>query len=948
MSQPISRLTSLSTMREIAESRESSASRMSGGTTPMPNTGLQNSANSTSYLPGIEAFAALPSKFELPRLGEPLETLFGETSDVKVSSTVFPNLDSSNREANFNLGLTPTPAHVSLATPISDRSEGVFAAARLVNTVTMASNSNSVTGAAIPTSTKVVAERNVEDSNYTTSNLADLPLASGVEPFHASKEFKIMQIQMSLPQPSSPRDSTPLIVNGQALDIAQVLERRASKPSSPLSIQQVSRSPTSPSNQTVVTASSDRVISIPSSPVLQRRAPSPMLPTTASIVNVDMPHPHNVNVDPPVDRTVDTLSIRESQSQGLGGAIVTKSMVAVSQIDQTSNTSRIETPPNGRWSRGAGAPETSERPSFGSMSPKLVANVCNAMQDMEVKTSPPPYHQSATPPLPKLNQMPISPLVLSSMSQTKASYIPPGTESVPYLTSRQLSAEIRRTPTHNHPTYRAGVPTANNSWSIDDSCPTPHPTVSGIPQFQTLSGLTPPRVTPPRVTPPRVTPPRHNDSPKYSVLPLPEIQKNSTLQPITTLNAQSQLVGAPSMHPNPSSPSFTEPQALSSKLSTPISEPLSQSSLEGYGVEGASPSTSSLNSTNLPVEKTDTVMSTEVISIQPSRVSLPSQIEGKPIGPVSTQPGVRLRPNYSLMSLEQQTEMHTQFRVKFGILRGSNTDLVVVDPPENATLDQKHDLYEAYIKHIIIKMNCTQWKVYLVISFLVIEVFVIKVLGLNASGYTKSQLRIINRYDQMLAELGEKYYVSGVSSYPVEVRLAGLALMNAVVFIGVKYLAGYLGEGMAETIQDGIDNLLMGGISSTNVARDQYGIPIPPTQSQSNAPFLSGLANVMNPPNNASNQRLPEPHEPFRAQRPAPNAVPSAPINNSQDNPLSGILSSLGGLFGGGGAGGTDIASTIANLGTAFTQNMQTQRGPNTGNPTQTRSTRSKRPMFTE
>jgi len=962
MSQPISRLTSLSTKREIAESRESSASRMSGGTNHMQNTGLHNSANSTSYLPGIEAFAALPSKFELPRLGEPLETPFGVTSDVKVSSTVFPNLDSSNREANFNLGLTPTPAHVSLATPISDRSEGVFSPARLVNAVTMASNSNSVTGAAIPNSTRVVAERNVEESNYTTSNLVDLPLASGVEPFHASKEFKIMQIQMSLPQPSSPRDLTPLIVNGQALDIEQVLERRASKPCSPLSTQQISRSPTgfrspiSPSNQTVVTAPSDQVISIPSSPVLQRRAPSPMLPTTASIVNVDMPHPHNVSVDRPRDRTVDTLSIRENQSQGLGGAIVTKSIVAVSQIDQTSNTSRIE---------------TSERSTFGSMSPKLVANACNAMQDMEVKTSPPPYHQSATPPLPKLNQMPISPLVLSSMSQgplplgtssqgevsrTKASYIPPGTESVPYLTSRQLSAEIRRTPTHNHPTYRAGVPTANNSWSINDSCPTPDHTFSSVPQFQTLSGLTPPRVTPPRVTPPRVTPPRvtpprHNHSPQYSVLPLPEIQKNSTLQPITTLNAQSQLVGAPSMHPNPSSPSFTEPRGPSSRLSTPISEPLSQSSLEGYGVEGASPTTSSLNSTNLPVGKTDTVMSTEVISIQPSRVSLPSQIEGKPIGPVSTQPGVRLRPNYSLMSLEQQNEMHTQFRVKFGILRGSNTDLVVVDPPENATLDQKHDMYEAYIKQIIIKMNCTQWKVYLVISFLVIEVFVIKVLGLNASGYTKSQLRIINRYDQMLAELGEKYYVSGVSSYPVEVRLAGLALMNAVVFIGVKYLAGYLGDGMAETIQDGIDNLLMGGISSTNVARDQYGIPIPPTQSQSNEPFLSSLANVMNPPNNASNQRLfpqnsgqgplPEPHEPGRAQS-------SAPINNSQDNPLSGILSSLGGLFGGGGAGGTDIASTIANLGTAFTQNMQTQRGPNTGNPTQTRSARSKRPMFTE
>lgn len=327
----------------------------------------------------------------------------------------------------------------------------------------------------------------------------------------------------------------------------------------------------------------------------------------------------------------------------------------------------------------------------------------------------------------------------------------------------------------------------------------------------------------------------------------------------------------------------------------------------------------------------DSSLSTEVINIPPVT---------KPTGPVTARPGVRARPNYSMMNLEQQAEMHTQFRVKFGILRSSNTDLVVIDPPETATLDQKHDMYEAYIKQIIIKMNCTQWKVYLVISFLVIEVFVIKVLGLNASGYTKSQLRIINRYDQMLAELGEKYYVSGVSSYPVEVRLAGLALMNAVVFIGVKYLAGYLGEGMAETIQDGIDNLLMGGISSNNVARDQYGIPIPPSQSTGSAPFLSNLASVMNPSNTGSTQRpsIPQESTGKRAESTA---------NNSQENPLSGILSSLGGLFGGGGGGGTDIASTIANLGTAFTQNMQTQRGANTNN-SKVRSSRSARPKFTE
>ena len=908
MSQPIQRPGVRSIRTEIPESNAWHPPRGEVG------------SNSALYLPGIEAFAALPSRFELPRLGDPESPGGGETSDVKVASPVMtpPSFESGQ-----------IPIHVSPNTLISRPSEGGSSPARLVNVVAGSSNSNAVTGVAILNPTSVLGERNAEVPNYTGSGRPDLPLASGVEPFHASKEFKIMQIQMSVPQPSSPRDSTPLIVNGEALDIAQALERRASKPSSPLSAQQISRSqtgfrsPISPSSQTVMTASSSHVISIPSSPVLQRRAPSPILPTTASIVNTDSPTPPSV--------------VSEGPKPQLSESIVTRSVVAVSQIGPNSTTSRVE---------------TSERSSFGSMSPRLTANVA----DSEVKMSPPPYRQSTTPPLPKLKPTPISPLILSSMSQGLLDSQNKALQTVPYLTSRQLSTDVTRAPEsrgssrewmsgaptqgrgYNHQTQGSGALT-NGSWSIDDSCPTPHPAVPHVPHFQTLSGLTPPRVTPPRVTPPRVTPPRvtppkHGNSPKYSVLPLPVIQKNAALQPIMTLNvtspAQSQWVRSSEL--NPSSPSSTEPRAPSSKLSTPISESLS--SLEGYGVEGASPGGSSNPSRDPPIGNTDSTLSTEVISVA-SQVPPPTG-GAKAVGPVTALPGVRVRPNYSLMSPEQQTEMHTQFRVKFGILRSSNTDLVVVDPPENATLDQKHDMYEAYIKQIIIKMNCTQWKVYLVISFLVVEVFVIKVLGLNASGYTKSQLRIINRYDQMLAELGEKYYVSGVSSYPVEVRLAGLALMNAVVFIGVKYLAGYLGEGMAETIQDGIDNLLMGGISSTNIARDQYGIPIPPTQSQSNAPLLSSLANVMNPP---SNQRVSH----------VPQTAPSGPTtNNSQENPLSGILSSLGGLFGGGGAGGTDIASTIANLGTAFTQNMQTQRGANTGNPAQNRPARSKRPIFTE
>jgi hypothetical protein len=143
---------------------------------------------------------------------------------------------------------------------------------------------------------------------------------------------------------------------------------------------------------------------------------------------------------------------------------------------------------------------------------------------------------------------------------------------------------------------------------------------------------------------------------------------------------------------------------------------------------------------------------------------------------------------------------------------------------------------------------------------------------------------------------------------------------------------------MAETVQDGLDNLLMGGISSNTVTRDQYGIPVPPNVSGGTNPLLSSIAQAMNPPS-CSPSSSPQP------------TVSNSSNANSQENPLSGILSSLGGLFGGGagGNGGSDIASTIANLGTAFTQNMQTQNNNgNRGSNSKERRRRPTQPIFRE
>jgi hypothetical protein len=291
-------------------------------------------------------------------------------------------------------------------------------------------------------------------------------------------------------------------------------------------------------------------------------------------------------------------------------------------------------------------------------------------------------------------------------------------------------------------------------------------------------------------------------------------------------------------------------------------------------------------------------------NLSPKPVPPPQQIQGpamffppKPRDDGSIFGG---RPDYAKLTMEQEIYMRTQFRAKFGILRTSYPEWNIQDPDERMTLDQIHDVYEYYIRQIMVSKETGQYKVYLVIFFMFIEVIGVKLLKLNMSGYTMSQLRIMNRYDTLLAELGEKWLVSSGSDWPVEARLLMMATFNAVIFIAVRYLCSWMGvDGLAETIQNFVDSMLNGPGQGNNNNLTYGGYPGQNPMSNSGAP--------------------PKPPTPVIGR-----------TESGAGNPLDGIASAFSGLFGGGNnasAGGSNagggFAEGIAKLGTMFTKNMQ-------------------------
>ena len=319
---------------------------------------------------------------------------------------------------------------------------------------------------------------------------------SSVSQIRSSEELKIMQIQMSSPHPSSPRDTTTLKVHGQILDINQILERRASRPSSPVSKLSTSTDTSSiasiisPNNQVVVTAPIDRTIHSPKSPILNAMAPNPILPTTAIVVDTGS----SPNTSPFFSSILEAPSSNnEAQSlskDGSNAAPILNVTTEEKRVDSVSNTE------NGRGSpinRSSGERRMSPRLTVqsgesvtadGIRTPPLIENASTHSQ-------PPPYHRSRES-LDLTNGGTLLPISLPVLSTNTLSPKDTSNSAVPYLTTR--------------------------TWQLDDACPTPHSAPSSQRHsLETLSGLTPPH-TASRPTPPRVIT-RRSPSPPTSILP---------------------------------------------------------------------------------------------------------------------------------------------------------------------------------------------------------------------------------------------------------------------------------------------------------------------------------------------------------------------------------------------------------------------------------------------
>jgi len=242
--------------------------------------------------------------------------------------------------------------------------------------------------------------------------------------------------------------------------------------------------------------------------------------------------------------------------------------------------------------------------------------------------------------------------------------------------------------------------------------------------------------------------------------------------------------------------------------------------------------------------------------------------------------------NYEKESKKIQELCIEAFKIKYDNLKVNYPERKIVYP-EGKKLNKVHRNYHSIIKSIYVNMNLGQIQLGYIMSLMALEFLAIKAFGIPMSGFTKMELKRMYRYNHLMIELGETFYTTGGKGgkpEPLEWRIFTSFAWNIVIFLGLKFLAKYIGgESMTNVIRSAVDKILDNPVTVDNIE------------------------------NGAASQQ-------------------------ENEDPLTDMF---GNLMGGGGG---DLAEMLANFGTNFTEKMENKSKSKSAKPGKKKS----RVIFTE
>jgi hypothetical protein len=178
-----------------------------------------------------------------------------------------------------------------------------------------------------------------------------------------------------------------------------------------------------------------------------------------------------------------------------------------------------------------------------------------------------------------------------------------------------------------------------------------------------------------------------------------------------------------------------------------------------------------------------------------------------PPGAAAAPPPAATPPPSGTEDIESDDSIRTKLMRKFDVLRRKYSSAAAEIPTFTAISDVKtmQTIYQRILWQLVLDYHISSYKDKLNIAFMLIQGIGMAIGLKEMDGFARDQVGRMHTYQHVLVELGEAAYIDDdkPSAYSPMLRLFGIVLMNAGIFLGGKFMMRFAGSGPACTPSPG-------------------------------------------------------------------------------------------------------------------------------------------------